>query len=344
MSQAFSRRQSLQLLGAGLVGAASVPLRAAAKDRAAKGWRGGVSLPSPVQEIYPCLHDGRIHLAGGFVARDGKITGPTAEHHAFNASTGYWEREAALPVPRHHPQLVSYKGSLFCIGGFESRENGVWQMQGDMWRYDEAEEDWAWAPDLPAPTGESVAAVADGLLFVIGGRLPKAGRNLDWDDHTDIATNWVFDGEQWTDAAPMPTARNSAAGGVIDGYIHIVGGRTVGGGNTAEHEVYDPASDRWERLAPLPKAQGGLAAATVGNRLFAFGGEYFGNGGGVYPDTWEYDAYSDTWRSVADMPQPRHGLGAVALDGDIYVIGGARKAGGTETSAAVEIYRPGRAS
>ena len=210
-----------------------------------------------------------------------------------------------------------------------------------MFRYDDANDTWERAPELPTPTAENIAAVADGLLFVIGGRLPKADRNLEWTDHTDVATSWFFDGSRWMDAAPMPTARNSAAGGVIDGYIHIVGGRTVGGGNVSAHEVYDPASDRWEMRSPLPKAQGGLAAAAVGDKLYAFGGEFFDNqGGGVYHDAWEYDAITDKWRHIADMPKPRHGLGAVALGGDIYAIGGALKASGNDTSAAVEIYTP----
>lgn len=141
-------------------------------------------------------------------------------------------------------------------------------------------------------------------------------------------------------AAPCLTARNSAAGAVIDGRLHIVGGRSVAGGNTAAHEVYDPAEDRWRTAAPMPQAQGGLAAAELGGKLYAFGGEYFNDGGGVYPEAWVYDPQTDDWAAIDPMPHPRHGLGAVALDGAIHVIGGALKASGVETSARVEIYRP----
>ena len=333
-----TRRQTLQLLGASLA-AASLGGPAFARDKASGGWRTGPSLPFPVQEIYPTLHRGHIHQAGGFVAENGRITGPTADHVALDPSTGIWTQRASLPTPRHHPALVSYKGRLYAIGGFEAGDNGGWQMQGDMFAYNDTDNTWERAPELPAPTSENVTGIADGLLFVIGGRLPKADRNLDWTDHTDVASSWVFDGSRWTDAAPMPTARNSAASAVIDGYIHVVGGRTVGGGNLAKHEVYDPASDRWEHRAPMPKAQGGLAAAAVGDQMFAFGGEYFNNsGGGVFPDAWAYDAVEDRWRHIPDMPHPRHGLGAVAIGRDIYVIGGALRASGNDTSAAVEIY------
>ena len=111
-------------------------------------------------------------------------------------------------------------------------------------------------------------------------------------------------------------------------------------GNTPVHEAYDPATDRWETLSPMPKGQGGLASGVVDGKLYTFGGEWFEDGGGVYPDAWVYDPDRDSWASLADMPKPRHGLGGVALGGDIYLIGGAAQRGGNQTSAAVQIYTP----
>ena len=61
-------------------------------------------------------------------------------------------------------------------------------------------------------------------------------------------------------------------------------------------------------------------------------------GGGVFADAWEYDPREDRWRAVADMTRPRHGLGAVAIGDAIYVVGGAAKAGGEETSTAVDAF------
>ena len=332
----LSRRRLLQAGTA--AGFASLMPAAAANER--RGWREGPSLPFPVQEIYPCLHDGRIHVAGGFIAGDGRITGPTAAHHALDLASGTWTAEAPLPLARHHPQLVSFMGSLFCIGGFASHAAGAWQMKRDVWRLDGTEGKWLAAPEMPAPNGESVAGVIRNRLHLVGGRQPSGDRNLDWNDHADTGAHWIFDGTNWTDSAPMPTARNSAAGVVVDGRFHIVGGRTVSGGNTAVHEAYDPWSDRWERLAPMPKAQAGLAAGAVGHELFAFGGEFFNNGGGVYPEAWAYDTIEDRWRAIADMPKPRHGLGGVTAGEEIYLIGGALRRGGEQTSAAIEIYRP----
>ncbi len=310
----------------------------------AGGWSMGDPLPFPVQEIYPCLHGGAIHLAGGFIAQDGRITGPTAAHHAWRPDGRGWQPAPALPTARHHPHLISFAGHLWALAGYHSPSaEAVWQAQAGGWWLDAARSEWHEAPKLPRPCGEAVVLVdAAGVLHFAGGRSPAGESNASWNDQIDQTHHFVLDGPDgpWRKAAPCLTARNSASGAVIDGKLHIVGGRSVAGGNTSAHEIYDPAEDRWRIAAPMPQAQGGLAAAASGGKLYAFGGEFFDNGGGVYPEAWAYDPAADVWKTIEAMPHPRHGLGAVTLDGAVHVIGGALKVGGSETSAIVELYRP----
>ncbi|MBY9066808.1 galactose oxidase [Hyphomonas sp. WL0036] len=343
----LSRRQACLGLGAMLATAACArPEGAAGKGNNAlrASWSEGDELPFPVQEIYPCLHDGAIHLAGGFIAEDGRITGPTAAHHVWRPDRPDWQAATPLPVARHHPQLVSFGGKLGAFGGYQSSApERIWESQGTGWWLDAAGERWVTAPALPKPCAEAVMLTGGtGLLHLAGGRSPAGEANAAWADQTDQTHHFVLDGPRgrWQSAAPCPTARNSAAGAEIGGNLHVVGGRSVAGGNTAAHEVYDPREDRWRNAAPMPQAQGGLAAAAAGGKLYAFGGEFFDNGGGVYAEAWVYDPARDNWAAIEPMPHPRHGLGAVTLDGAIYVIGGARKASGNDTSALVEIYRP----
>ena len=118
----------------------------------------------------------------------------------------------------------------------------------------------------------------------------------------------------------------------------MVGGRTVASGNLGDQHVYDRREDRWRDAAPLPLAQAGLAAAVVHGRLYAFGGERFGDEARVVPESWVYDPAADAWSRLPDMPNPRHGLGAVAVDKRIYVIGGAKAVGGKQTTAIVEVF------
>lgn len=304
-------------------------------------WRAGPDLPMAVQEIYPTLHQGKIHLAGGFISDGDSISGVTDRHIALDPATGTWTDLPVLPRPRHHPNLISFQGQLLAIGGFEAQsEQAVWVMQAGVWAFNGT--DWIDGPSLPQPNGESVMGVVDDILHVCGGRTPTSESNQTWNDHTDIADHFVLDAldGDWDRAAPLPTARNSAAAAVIGSNWHIVGGRTVTGGNTPAHEVYDASEDRWRTAAPMPQGQGGLAAASVAGQLYAFGGEFFDNGGGVYPEAWAYDPGADAWRALPDMPHPRHGLGAVTVGSEIYVIGGALRVGGSQTSNLVEVFDP----
>lgn len=341
----LSRRAALLGLGTALASACARPGNAErAPVETTSGWREGPPLPQAVQEVYPALFEGRLHIAGGFVAEGGQITGPTAAHYALDPVLGSWETCAPLPRPRHHPHLVAFEDRLLALAGFETHApDAVWVMQAGGWAYDSTADAWDEVQALPRPAGEAVTAVLEGRLHLAGGRRPSGQANAAWTDHADTGEHFVLAGldERWDIAAPMPTPRNSAAAATIDGAWHVVGGRTVAGGNTGAHEIYDPREDRWRAAAPMPQGQGGLAAAALDGRLYAFGGEYFDpRPGGVYAESWAYDPASDTWSPIADMPTPRHGLGAVALGPDIYVIGGALGVGGRETSALVEIYRP----
>lgn len=361
MTDHMTRRSALALTGAAFVascvdnkavsGSPAEPQTNANMSR----WSDGVALPFPAQEIYPCAHNGALHLAGGFIAENGRISGPTSAHHAWRPGDAQWTKGVLLPGARHHPHLVSWNRNLFAFAGFESPSaDAAWVMQatgvrllGHIFKPDgpsiTVQPDWVDAPTLPAPCAEAVVGVTgDDVLHLAGGRTPKGEANAVWTDHGDTDHHFVLTdlNGPWQRAAPCLSERNSAGGDIIDGNLHVVGGRTVGGGNVATHEVYDHREDRWRTAAPMPQAQGGLAAAAVGGKLFAFGGEYFGQGGGVYKEAWAYDPATDAWSALPDMPTPRHGLGAVALGGKIYVIGGATEAGGNGTSALVEVFTP----
>lgn len=338
----ITRRTAITTAVAALATPALAQPDPATKPRNANGdWHLGPPLPFAVQEIYPALHDGQIHLAGGFISQGGSISGATDRHIALDPETSAWFDVSRLPVPRHHPNLVSFDGQLVSIGGFEVHSpQSVWVMQAGVWSFDRQE--WRDAPSLPQPSGECVCDVIADHLHVCGGRTPVSDANANWQDHGDVADHFVLNGlgGTWETAAPLPMARNSAAGALIERNWHIVGGRTVSDGNTSQHDVYDAREDRWRSASPLPQAQGGLAAASIGNALFAFGGEYFNEGGGVYAEAYRYDPISDTWDALPDMPHPRHGLGAVTLASEIYVIGGALEVGGNQTSEIVEIFTP----
>jgi len=69
----------------------------------------------------------------------------------------------------------------------------------------------------------------------------------------------------------MPSRRGGLAAAVLAGKIDVVGGEARHS-VFANHEVYDPATDRWATAPALPTARHGLAAAAVGDKLYVIGG------------------------------------------------------------------------
>lgn len=349
-----SRRQALSGFAASLAVAAcargqdsGLPAPGAAL---APNWTAGPALPIRVQEIYPAALNGVLYVAGGLSPDEGEgRVGISDRVFALEPGARSWRERARLPLPIHHPNLVGLEREIYAIGGFTAANGGAWSMSSAVRVYDPDRDRWSRGPDMPAPYAETVCAAINDRIHVVTGRRPAGSANSEWSHHADTNAHIVLDAGagNWTTAAPAPTARNSAAGAVLDGRLHVIGGRTVNGGNTPVHEVYDPAEDRWETAAPLPEPQagprgaGGLAAAALNGRVYALGGEWFDStGGGVYSQVWAWDPQADAWTEAGAMPTPRHGLGAVTLDDAIWTFAGAARTGGNETSATVEVFRP----
>ncbi len=328
--------------GAGIAaGCTNQPGGAQAQE--APQWSEKPSLPFAVQEIYPALHKGRIHVVGGLLGEGGRVVGVSDRHVAYDPATGASEMLAALPASRHHPQAVSVGGRLYLLGGFATNAGAVnWIMQRETLVLDEAAGAWAALAAAPAPHGESVATVIGGRIHSVGGRTPKGAANLGYGDHADTDHHLVYDvgPNSWSRAAPALSKRNSAAGAIIGGLWHVAGGRHVTDGPSDAHEVYDPKEDKWRTAAPMPKGSGagGNAAGVIAGKLYVFGGEYFHDGGKVHAEVWAYDPKTDAWEAAAPMPTPRHGQGGVTIGDGVWLVGGAKKPSGSETSDVVERF------
>ena len=346
----LSRREALAGLGAA---GALLPLSSGAQAQeagTASLWRAGPDLPMRVQEIYPAALEGVLYVAGG-LSPDVQGARIGVSDRVFSLAPGAmsWQERPRLPVPLHHPNLVALEGLIYAVGGFTAQTGGMWAMSEGVRVFDPQRNRWRSGPAMPQPYAETVAAVLNGRLHVVTGRRPAGLSNKAWSDHADTNAHIVLDpaAQTWSTAAPAPTARNSAAGAELNGRLHVVGGRTVSGGNTPAHEAYDPQSDRWEILAPLPapeagpRGAGGLACASLNGALYAFGGEWFDNsGGGVYAQVWRYDPQSDSWTEMGRMPTPRHGLGAVTVGDSIATIAGAAQPSGVETTGKLDWFTP----
>lgn len=309
---------------------------------AAPSWVDAAPMLAARQELYPEVVDGRIYVAGGILNPN------TSYSDSFDVYDPRWDRWTALqPLPeaRHHVTLSHVRGRIYAIGGFSGGFPN-WRAQSTMWTYDLARGRWSAGVDMPVPRAEGVAAVVDGKIYWIGGRVRLTEGAAHFNDHVDSNLNAMFDPGtgRWSPRANAPTARNSAAVGVIDGKIYVVGGRQFSRNetpgpirqtNVTALEVYDPKTDRWETKAPMPAAQAGLGAAIVDGQLYTCGGEQLPTR--LLPACWSYNPATDSWRSQPALRTPRHGIGMAAIGRRIHVFGGALTPGGNAATAMHEV-------
>jgi N-acetylneuraminic acid mutarotase len=309
--------------------AAQAPVDAAPSAR----WSRAPDASVARQEIYPAVLGDRIIVAGGVLSQ---APGFTDHVEAYDVKAKRWTTLAPLPEGRHHIALAEAGGKIYGIGGF-SGAIPDWRAHATVFVYDAPANRWSAGPSLPEPRAEGVVASVNGKIYFIGGRVPASPTAARINEHTDTSRGEALDTRsgRWERIADAPSARNSAAAAVIDGKIHVVGGRQMlkqADGrqrpvNVATLEVYDPATRRWETRAPMPRAQGGLAAAAHDGKLYAFGGEQFIPTSKVFPDAWVYDPRSDRWSALPAMPTPRHGHGAAVVGNRIFLMGGGEKVG-----------------
>lgn len=305
-------------------------------------WRDAAPMLEARQELYPEVVGGRIYVAGGILNPNTRYSN---SFDVYDPARDRWTALRPLPEARHHVTLSHVGGPIYAIGGF-SGGFPAWRAQPTTWAYDMAGGRWSAGVDMPVPRAEGVAAVVDGKIYWIGGRVRATADAAHFNDHIDSTLNSMFDPAtgHWSARANAPTARNSAAVGVIGGKIYVVGGRQftrnetpgpIRQTNVTALEVYDPRTDRWETRAPMPAAQAGLGAATLGGQLYVCGGEQLPTR--LLPACWAYDPGTDSWRSQPALRTPRHGIGMAAVRGRIHVFGGALTPGGNAATAMHEV-------
>ncbi|MCW4352975.1 protein kinase [Hoyosella sp. YIM 151337] len=234
-----------------------------------------------------------------------------------------WRTGLSLPEPVDHAAAVVYNGDLVVIGGWLDDGSSV---TGQALTLREGRR-WVELPPLNHPRAAAAAAVADGKIVVFGG---QANGEL-------VTETEVFDGNEWSTAAPIPVPREHLGAATDGTYVYAVGGRQLSvDANTAAFERYDPAADTWTQLPDLPTPRGGLGAAYSDGRIIAVGGELPDRVSGAAE---AYDLASETWSELPELGTPRHGLSVAAVRGEVQAIGGATQIGHRNATASTETLR-----
>ncbi len=125
----------------------------------------------------------------------------------------------------------------------------------------------------------------------------------------------------WLVLADIPHPQIGCSGAVLDNQLHIIGGVTLEGGASSNHQVFDPATNSWAQKAPLPDKAGWPAIALYKGKIYIFGGDNKGIDARQTARSFVYDPAKDAWTEIAPLPAPRSYAAATAVGEFIYIYG-----------------------
>jgi hypothetical protein len=181
-------------------------------------WVEGPSLPKPIAEGMPLVHQGRIHLIGGrsplgTANSDWDHQGDVDDHFVFAAGATQWERATPLPMARNSHAGATLGGTIHIISG-RTVANGQTPAHHI---YDARSGQWREGPAFPDARGGIAAATWRGRIVAGGGEIfqpPSVGDGLHAFDETS----------GWSRTETMPTPRHGH-GLISDGdTLYALGG------------------------------------------------------------------------------------------------------------------------
>jgi Kelch motif len=270
-------------------------------------WQSLAPVPTERTEVAAALLDGRIYVAGGFAAPNRTVD--TVE--VYDIAADEWTAGPPLPLPVNHAMAAATEAEIFLFGGFTGEgppSDRAFVLRGEAWEE---------LPRMPEPRGAGGAAVAGGLLYVVGGVGPDGVAEQ----------TMVFDLEtgRWSFAAGLDRPREHLGVAVAGDTVYAVGGRAGTLSGFGDLESYDPGADRWTPLGGMPTPRGGMAAAGTSNGfVVAVGGE---EESGTFDEAEAYDVEGERWIALPPLSTARHGLGVVADGTTVYVIAGGPEPG-----------------
>jgi N-acetylneuraminic acid mutarotase len=295
--------------------------------------------PEASEELYGIGSGGKLYVFGGLAPG----WTPKGLVYEYDPAGDAWTKKKNMPIASHHLGLTELNGKIYVFGGFIKPAKGptAWEPIDNVWEYDPGTDTWKPLAPLPAKRGSPNAVVANGKIHVIGGAGLHPGSKETVvhpaRPHRSLGTHEVYDPatNSWSAKQSMPTARNHAAAGFVNGKIYVIGGRIgaafiTRASNTDIVEVYDVATDQWGDLkAPMPTPRSASAWGVHKGLIYVAGGEQRTS---QFQRTFRaveaYNPANNRWTQLPPMEFPRHGLAGDIINGKFHLVSGDAASGG----------------
>mgnify|MGYP001027526297 FL=1 len=262
-------------------------------------------MPGPLYAFDAAAFGNKIYAIGG----RGKERGHDRYTYVYDAGNDSWDVKKEPLFPRSNHAVAALGNEIYVLGGNDSAGKAeAYDVEADIWK--------ELAP-VPSPRRHVnySAAACGGKIYLIGGLEENVGP----DDDPDSKKNEMYDpaNNTWTERAPLPSPRSTAAVMAFENKIYVISGK-LKHEDRKEVFIYDPATDAWQTGAPMPQARFISGVAVVRDKIVVITGDWPHRESDIYV----YEPSEDRWNDLGKVPR-NFRLAAVASIGDrFYILGG----------------------
>ena len=308
------------------------------------------------------VYNGYLYVTGG---NEGTYVGSVMSNKveytaiASNGSVGTWAQATPFANGRDTHASVISGGKLYVIGGFNGSTFSDIQYAsilsngslGTQTCPDNSTATWCVTTALPSATGDVIASVYNGYLYITAGGAGGVGATfLDTIAYAPINANGSI-GTFTTSGQHLSSARSLAVGAIYNGWLYLTTGCATGNVDTCT-SGYLTTADRMlinnggpGTTSAWTTAASTFATARSSHTTAVYNGYLYVIGGTTIP-TNQAGAISDisyaaigadgtlgTWSSTTTaLPQPLIWHASVVNNGYLYVLGGLSTTGGASSS------------
>jgi N-acetylneuraminic acid mutarotase len=256
-------------------------------DPATRAWTKKTPMPKPAHHVGAVEVNGKLYVFGGFIAGSGPGAPgwqPVDYAYEYNPQTDNWRELAPAPTKRGAGVAVVVNGKIYYIGGamivpgstdpvirFDAVQRDM--AVGTVEEYDVSTNTWRTRAPMPTPRNHFGAAMVNGRIYAVGGRLGSAF--ILRATPTDMTEEYDPGADRWLTRAPMPTARSGLSVNAYKGKIYAGGGEFQSEklmGAFRALEAYDPSTNSWDTAPRMPYPRHGFQGAVLGDELHYVGG------------------------------------------------------------------------
>jgi N-acetylneuraminic acid mutarotase len=278
---------------------------------------------SPVAAVY----NGYVYLAGG---QNGTNYYNDVQYAPVNAdgTLGSWATTSSFTTNRYSPGMAAYNGYLYVLGGYNSTNGLLSDVQYASINSDGTLGSWATTTSLTSTRDSFGVAVYNGYIYVMGGYTGSYATTVQY-----AAINATGTLGSWATTSSFTTGRYGLAGAAYNGYLYLMGGTNdTNYYNDTQYAKVDPAGQpqAWatDSTHTISAARALSCAVAYNGWLYDLGGSTAdsnaSNVATVQGTTISASGTLGTWTTtgMTALPAGRGSMGCAAANGYLYVIGG----------------------